>query len=222
MLRNRKISISQALKIMTLTIAAQALFAQLFALSSPLVQTSSPANNYKKIEVTNKSPNTHLSVSDDQIKAAVKDLYGRHLLTPIDGVSADTFRGSFYERRGDIRHEATDILAPRNTPVRAVEDGTIVKLFFSRFGGITIYQTDPSGQYVYYYAHLERYEPTLKEGDKVKRGQTIGFVGTSGNAPPNTPHLHFSISVLTPEKKWWQARALDPYEVFKSQKSNSQ
>ncbi|MBX9951980.1 MAG: M23 family metallopeptidase [Candidatus Obscuribacterales bacterium] len=146
----------------------------------------------------------------------------RHLLIPVEGVPADLLRGSFYEMRGSSAHKATDILAPRNTPVRAVEDGTIAKLFFSRFGGNTIYQTDPTGQYVYYYAHLEKYQPTLKEGDRVKRGQTIGFVGTSGNAPPNTPHLHFSISVLTKQKKWWQARALDPYEVFKSDKAKSQ
>lgn len=155
------------------------------------------------------------TVSDARVQLAIQDLRARHLLLPIDGISTEILKGSFYETRGDSKHGAVDILAPRNTPVRALEDGTIAKLFVSRFGGNTIYQIDPSGEYVYYYAHLEGYEPTIKEGGKVKRGQVIGFVGTSGNAPPNTPHLHLSISILTPEKKWWQAHAIDPYEIYK-------
>ena len=106
------------------------------------------------------------------------------------------------------------MLAPRNTPVLAVEDGTVAKLFLSKAGGLTIYQFDPTSTYAYYYAHLERYEAGLSEGDRVKRGQRIGFVGTSGNAPPNTPHLHFAIFVLTDKKRWWDGRAVDPYVVF--------
>ncbi len=153
-------------------------------------------------------------LSKAQIGQAITDLRSRQLMLPIHGISAQQLKGSFYEMRGKSRHEATDILAARNTPVHAVEDGTIGKLFLSKFGGNTIYQIDPTGQYVYYYAHLERYEPSIKEGDKVKRGQVIGFVGTSGNAPPDTPHLHFCISIMTPEKKWWQAHAIDPYEIF--------
>ncbi len=156
------------------------------------------------------------SVPDTKVQSTIHVLRGRQLRLPVDGITSEVLKGSFNETRGDSRHEAVDILAPRNTPVHALEDGTIAKLFVSKFGGNTIYQLDPSGEYVYYYAHLEGYEPTIKEGDKVKRGQIIGFVGTSGNAPPNTPHLHLSISILTPEKKWWQARAIDPYEVYKS------
>jgi len=154
-------------------------------------------------------------VPDSRVLSAIHDLRARHLILPIDGISTEILKGSFEEMRGESKHGAVDILAPRNTPVRALDDGTIAKLFVSRLGGNTIYQTDPTGEYVYYYAHLEGYEPTIKEGDQVKRGQVIGFVGTSGNAPPNTPHLHLSISILTPEKKWWQARAIDPYEIYK-------
>ncbi len=155
-------------------------------------------------------------VPDTKVQSAIHDLRTRRLTLPINGISAESLKGSFNEMRGETHHEAVDILAPRNTPVHALEDGTIAKLFLSKFGGNTIYQIDPAGEYVYYYAHLEAYEPTIKEGGKVKRGQVIGFVGTSGNAPPNSPHLHLSISILTPEKKWWQARAVDPYEVYKS------
>lgn len=156
------------------------------------------------------------AVSDSKVQSGIQVLRSRNLRLPLDGISAQVFKGSFNETRGDSRHEAVDILAPRNTPVHALEDGTIAKLFVSKFGGNTIYQIDPSGEYVYYYAHLEGYDPAIREGDKVKRGQVIGFVGTSGNAPPNTPHLHLAISILTPEKKWSQARAIDPYEVYKS------
>ena len=147
---------------------------------------------------------------------SISDLRKRHLEVPVEGVSREKLHDSFDDMRGDARrHEAIDILAPRNTPVLAVEDGTIVKLFHSVAGGITIYQFDPSSTYVYYYAHLERYADGLIEGATVKRKQVIGYVGTSGNAPKNTPHLHFSISRLTEKKHWWEATPIDPYAVLK-------
>jgi murein DD-endopeptidase MepM/ murein hydrolase activator NlpD len=138
-----------------------------------------------------------------------------HLRMPIDGVSPETTKGGFYEKRAGHPHEAVDILAPRNTPVHAVSDGTIAKLFYSKGGGgNTIYEFDPSGRYAYYYAHLERYAEGLHDGDAVKQGQVIAFVGTSGNAPPNTPHLHFAVFELGPERHWWQGKAIDPYPFF--------
>lgn len=145
----------------------------------------------------------------------VKVLAARHLTIPVQGVSADKLVDSFQDARTGHEHEALDILAPRNTPVLAVEDGTIAKLFLSKAGGTTIYQFDPSGQYCYYYAHLERYADGLGEGNHVTRGQVIAYVGTSGNAPKNTPHLHFAIFRLTPEKHWWQGTAIDPYYVLR-------
>lgn len=157
-------------------------------------------------------------VSDARVNDAISELRKRNLLIPIEGVAVERLKGSFSELRGSERHEATDIAAARNTPVRAVEDGSVTKLFYSKFGGNTIYQLDPTGEYIYYYAHLEGYEPSLKEGAKIKRGQVIGFVGTSGNAPANSPHLHFSVGILTPEKKWWQTHSIDPYEVLKATK----
>jgi murein DD-endopeptidase MepM/ murein hydrolase activator NlpD len=142
----------------------------------------------------------------------------RHVLRlPIDDAKVDAMEGQFAQSRGSSRaHEAVDILAPRNTPVRAVERGTIAKLFYSKAGGTTIYQFDPSKRYVYYYAHLERYADGLREGQAIAAGETIGYVGTSGNAPPNTPHLHFAISQLGPEARWWEGKAIDPYLVFHS------
>ena len=135
---------------------------------------------------------------------------------PVEGVMRESLTRQFDDPRGGSRrHEAIDILAPRNTPVKAVEDGTIARLFHSKAGGITIYQFDPSQQFCYYYAHLERYASGLKEGDAVRKGQVIGYVGTSGNAPDDTPHLHFAIFRLSAEKRWWEGTPIDPYDVLR-------
>ena len=143
------------------------------------------------------------------------DLAQRDLLLPVQGIRREGLRDTFAEARGQGRvHEAIDIMAPRNTPVLAVEGGKIVKFFSSNLGGLTIYQFDPAEIYCYYYAHLESYAPGLKEGDLVARGQVIGYVGSSGNAGPNNPHLHFAIFRLTPEKHWWQGQAINPYTVL--------
>lgn len=147
---------------------------------------------------------------------AVDELRNRGLTLPVEGLKTNQLRDTFNEMRGaSRRHEALDVLAPRNTPVLAVEDGKIARLFLSDAGGITIYQFDPTETYVYYYAHLERYADGLKEGAHVKRGEVIGYVGTSGNAPRDPPHLHFAIFQMTAEKNWWQGTAIDPYSVLK-------
>ncbi|MGH9411788.1 MAG: M23 family metallopeptidase [Vicinamibacterales bacterium] len=146
------------------------------------------------------------------------DLIARHLTMPVEGVRPDQLVDSFHDARevqGAHQHEAIDILAPRNTPVVAVEDGTIAKLFLSKAGGTTVYQFDPENEYCYYYAHLERYADGLKDGEAVHRGQVIGYVGTSGDAPKNTPHLHFAIFKLTAAKHWWQGTAIDPYNILR-------
>lgn len=145
-----------------------------------------------------------------------EELRQRHLTLPVQGIRQQDLRDTFNQMRGATRrHEAIDVLAPRHTPVLAVEDGRIARLFFSEAGGITIYQFDPTDNYVYYYAHLERYADGLKEGGDVTRGQVLGYVGTTGNAPRDTPHLHFAIFKLTEEKKWWQGTAIDPYSVLR-------
>ena len=146
----------------------------------------------------------------------LSDLRTRDLRMPVEGVKKADLVRSFGDRRGsDRQHEAIDILAPRNTPVYAVEDGSIAKIFYSKAGGITVYQFDPRESYAYYYAHLERYAAGLKDGDRVKRGDVIGYVGTSGNAPPATPHLHFAIFKLTDQKRWWQGTPLDPFDILR-------
>ena len=95
--------------------------------------------------------------------------------------------------------------------MRAVVRGTIRKLFLSKPGGNTIYQFDEEGEYCYYYAHLDRYVGGLREGMSIARGDVIGFVGSTGNADAGTPHLHFMIFKLGPERLWWKGKAVNPY-----------
>jgi murein DD-endopeptidase MepM/ murein hydrolase activator NlpD len=142
-------------------------------------------------------------------------LRARHLPIPVEGVAAAMLVPTFHEARGEHEHEALDILAPRGTGVIAVENGRIAKLFTSERGGLTIYLFDPAGVYCYYYAHLDQYAEGLHDGQEVVRGETIGYVGTTGNAPPNTPHLHFAVFKVGPEKRWWQGTAIDPYLIWR-------
>lgn len=136
------------------------------------------------------------------------------LLLPVQGVLARDLRDTFADGRDNNQrgHEAIDIHAPRGTPVLAVDDGPIAKLFLSKPGGITIYQFDATGQLAYYYAHLDAYAAGLKEGQNIRRGSVIGYVGSSGNAAPDAPHLHFAIFQLGPEKQWWKGTPLNPFE----------
>jgi len=134
------------------------------------------------------------------------------LLIPVSGITAAQLSNTFTDARSEGRlHDAIDIMAPTGTPVVAVDDGAIVKLFNSKPGGITIYQFDDTAELAYYYAHLDHYADGLTEGQSVKRGDVIGYVGYTGNANPSGPHLHFAIFILGPEKHWWQGTAINPY-----------
>jgi len=139
----------------------------------------------------------------------------RDMIIPVEGIRPDQLSDTYNDRRGGSRpHEALDIMAPRGTPVRATADGKIVKLFDSKPGGLTIYEFDPSESVAYYYAHLDRYAAGIKEGLQVKQGEILGYVGSTGNANPNAPHLHFAIFKLGPEKHWWQGTPINPYPLF--------
>jgi murein DD-endopeptidase MepM/ murein hydrolase activator NlpD len=133
---------------------------------------------------------------------------------PIAGLTVQDLLDTFDQMRGTARHEAIDIMEPRGTPVHAVVDGTIAKLFLSNPGGNTIYLFDNAQTYCYYYAHLDHYSPALHEGQQVQRGDVIAYVGTTGNASPGAPHLHFAIFELGPEKRWWRGTAINPYPIL--------
>jgi murein DD-endopeptidase MepM/ murein hydrolase activator NlpD len=137
------------------------------------------------------------------------------IVIPVEGVRAENLRDNFHEARAGHMHGALDIMAPRGTPVLAAVDGTVRKIFTSKAGGLTIYETDPAETTIYYYAHLDRYATGLTEGMPLRRGSVIGYVGTTGNAPENSPHLHFAIALLPPSKEWWRGDPIDPYPILK-------
>jgi len=142
------------------------------------------------------------------------------LLLPVQGITAAQLQDTFTDARSEGRvHDAIDILAPEGTPVLAVADGTVEKLFDSERGGLTVYQFEPGGTYCYYYAHLQRYADGLAEKKAVKRGEVIGYVGHTGNASPDAPHLHFEIHRLGPEKQWWKGESLNPYPVLRGEQA---
>lgn len=148
--------------------------------------------------------------------ADTQGLRSRNLMLPIATVSAAQLTDTYTQSRAAGKvHEALDIMSPRGTPVLAVEDGRVAKLFLSKPGGITLYQFDPNTEYAFYYAHLDRYADGLKEGMPIRKGQVVGYVGSTGNASPDAPHLHFAIFRLGPERQWWKGTALNPFLVWR-------
>ena len=140
----------------------------------------------------------------------------RRPVIPVEGIRPEDLRDNYEQGRGAGKHEAIDIMAPRGTPVVAVDDGKLVKLFTSVPGGLTIYQFDPEGRLAYYYAHLDRYADGIEEGMQLKRGDVIGYVGSSGNALPDAPHLHFAVFRLGPLKQWWKGDPVNPYPALRA------
>jgi murein DD-endopeptidase MepM/ murein hydrolase activator NlpD len=136
------------------------------------------------------------------------------LAMPIAGVDPANLTDTFYETRNGHPHEALDISAARGTPVLAVDDGQVAKLFTSQQGGLTVYQFDNTGGLCYYYAHLDHYADGLKEGAILRRGEVLGYVGSTGNASPDAPHLHFAVFRLGPERQWWNGTAIDPLPLL--------
>ena len=138
------------------------------------------------------------------------------LLLPVAGVRAEDLHDTYNEARSEGRvHNALDIMSPCGTSVLAATDGTIVKLFQSERGGTTIYQRSPDDRVIYYYAHLQRYADGLTEGHSARRGETIAYVGDTGNAGPGNCHLHFAIWLITDPKRYWDGENVNPYPLLK-------
>ena len=165
------------------------------------------------------APKSGLTLSADVSVTGVDiaNLRTRGLMIPVKDVPASALVSSFNDARGGRKHEAIDILAPRGTPVIAADDGVVQKLFTSVAGGLTVYEFDPDQRYCYYYAHLDRYAAGLHEGQPLRRGKILGYVGTSGNASKDTPHLHFALIRLDPDRRWWKGTYVNPYPLLSSE-----
>ena len=139
-----------------------------------------------------------------------------NLIIPVAGVRSDQLHDTFSESRSEGRvHDAIDIPSPQGTSVLAAADGTIVKLFYSERGGITIYQLSTDNKFIYYYAHLDRYAEGLAEGHFARQGETIAYVGDSGNAGAGNYHLHFSIAIVSDPRRYWEGVNINPYPLLK-------
>jgi murein DD-endopeptidase MepM/ murein hydrolase activator NlpD len=174
--------------------------------SQPVARTTAP------------SPADLTPVAVDPNAALLSDtdyLRSRHLVVPVAGADMSRVDDSYFEPRdGDRTHRALDILAPRGTPVLAADDGKILRMSTNRLGGISMYTVDPANRLVYYYAHMDRYNDAMSTGRTITRGDTLGFVGTTGNAPENIPHLHFQIMRWPADGKYWNGDPIDPFDYL--------
>ena len=137
------------------------------------------------------------------------------LMVPVAGVTPAQLTDSYEAARdGGRRHEAIDILAPRGTPVLAVDDGVIVRVGTNALGGKVVWETDGSHLFAYYYAHLDRHARGLHEGQDVRRGDVLGYVGTTGNAPSATPHLHFQVMRIRDARRFSDGPPFNPIAFF--------
>jgi murein DD-endopeptidase MepM/ murein hydrolase activator NlpD len=140
----------------------------------------------------------------------------REMMVPLPGVPASALYDSYDEVRGGTRkHEAMDIPAPRGTPVLSAANGRVLKLFNSKPGGLMVYAADSTEHFILMYGHLDAYQPGLADGQPLRRGQQIGMVGTTGNAAPAVPHLHFAIARSSDVKQWWKGAPVNPYPLFR-------
>lgn len=162
---------------------------------------------------------TAVMVPSARMAAAIERLREKELVVPVVGSPKieDTFTAA---RDGERIHNAMDILAPRNTPIVAADDGTILRMATNALGGITIYAADRDRQFVYYYAHLDHYRDGVLPGQRIQKGDTLGFVGTTGNAPKDVPHLHFQIMIWPADGKFWNGEPVNPYPVLRGATSS--
>jgi murein DD-endopeptidase MepM/ murein hydrolase activator NlpD len=140
----------------------------------------------------------------------------REMSLPVAGLAKSALRDTYDEVRGGTRkHEALDIVAPRGTAVLSATPGRVLKLFTSKAGGLMVYAADSTERFILMYAHLDAYQPGLAEGQPLRRGQQLGTVGTTGNAPPAVPHLHFAVARSSDVQQWWKGLPVNPYPLLR-------
>jgi peptidoglycan LD-endopeptidase LytH len=159
-----------------------------------------------------------LAVVDSAPAAAPSDAdlatLRREMMIPVSGIVVSALHDNYDETRGTRKHEALDILAPRGTPVLSAAPGRVLKLFNSKAGGLMVYAADSTERFILMYAHLDAYQPGLADGQSLRRGQQIGIVGTTGNAPAGVSHLHFAIARSSDVKQWWKGAPVNPFPLL--------
>jgi len=188
------------------------------ACSRPVLYYPTPASAgiTAPAPVTEARPIAKPESSPVELSADVEYLMSRHLLVPVAGADMAKVDDSFYEGRdgGERVHRAIDILAPRGTPILSADDGRILRMSTNTLGGITMYTVDSNNRLVYYYAHMDHYNDAMSPGRTIVRGDTLGYVGTTGNAPKDTPHLHFQVMRWPSDGKYWNGEPIDPFQAL--------
>lgn len=155
------------------------------------------------------------SVPSALTEDVVLHLQSRELMVPVAGVPRARIGDTFLAKRSAGRvHHALDIMAPKGTPVLSADDGRVIGLKRNALGGITVWATDPERKVVYYYAHLDRWRDGLADGQWLRRGEVVGYVGTTGNADARAPHLHFQLMLWRADGRYWDGVAVDPRPFF--------
>jgi murein DD-endopeptidase MepM/ murein hydrolase activator NlpD len=204
----------------TLTFPVLAVVGLLAACSRPVLYYPTPESaGIKPTATPDATPAPATPVAPSMSASASSDveyLRERHLLVPVAGADMSKVEDTFYEGRdgGERVHRAIDILAPRGTPILAADDGKILRMTTNALGGISMYTVDTGNRIVYYYAHMDHYNDVMSPGRTIVKGDTLGFVGTTGNAPKDTPHLHFQVMRWPADGKYWNGEPIDPYELL--------
>ena len=183
--------------------------------ASPLLETASTSDEPPLAETL---PATPSDASAEAARTAGPEPTSApgSLLIPVAGVGPEQLVDTYAQARSEgRRHDAIDIAAPHGTPVLATTEGTVLKLFQSEQGGITLYQLDPDRRTIYYYAHLDRYGPGITEGRELRQGDTIGYVGNTGNSGVGNYHLHFEITTTDDPKQYWGGTPTNPYPLLR-------
>jgi murein DD-endopeptidase MepM/ murein hydrolase activator NlpD len=149
-------------------------------------------------------------------RSILNDLQARQLMVPVAGVAPGQIRNTFNDPRGrgSRRHLALDIMAPHGTPVVAADEGEVLAVKTNSLGGRVVYATDPDRRFVYYYAHLSGWHPKTTAGRRVRRGDVLGYVGSTGNANARSPHLHFQVRVYARDGRYWTGPPVNPLACF--------
>jgi murein DD-endopeptidase MepM/ murein hydrolase activator NlpD len=149
-------------------------------------------------------------------RSIMGELRARRLMVPVAGVPPYRIKNTFYSPRdgGRRRHYALDIMAPAGTPIVSADDGQVLAVRWNGKGGNVLYATDPERRFVYFYAHLMQYDPRSVPGRRVKRGDVLGYVGSTGNAKPWAPHLHFQVKIYPRNHNWPTGTPINPYGTF--------
>jgi peptidoglycan LD-endopeptidase LytH len=135
------------------------------------------------------------------------------LINPVAGATNKSVRSFYGDSRdgGKRKHEGVDIFAKKGTPVIAPTSGFITRVGTGKLGGKVIWLRDQKRGHSYYFAHLD--DQFVKAGTNVKKGDTLGTVGNTGNARYTPPHLHFGI---------YQHTSFDPFHFIQTLEANAE